>query len=206
MDSSVGDPVLRLSALFHDVGKPATRAFSDKTQDYTFYEHERVGAELIDPVLARLRFSNEERERITHLVRNHLVCYDGSWSDAAVRRWIRRIGTDRLEDLYALNEADIRGKDLDKAPDLVPLEDLKRRVADILAKGAALTTKDLAIGGRELMQQLGMKPSPKMGILLERLLEEVIDDPSKNDPGMLLSRAAELLPELPEEKDKKRQA
>ncbi len=200
VDAAAGDSVLRLSALLHDIGKPKTRAFSEKTQDYTFYEHERLGAEMVEPILARLRFSNDERERVTHLVRHHLVCYDGTWTDAAVRRWIRRIGKERLEDLYALNEADIRGKDRDAAADLAPLVELKSRVADILARGEALTTRDLAIGGRELMQQLGMKPSPKMGMLLERLLEDVLEDPSRNDPALLLARAAELLPTLPETK------
>jgi tRNA nucleotidyltransferase (CCA-adding enzyme) len=203
VDACVGDPILRLSAFVHDVGKPATRAFSDKTQDYTFYDHERVGAELVDPVLQRLRFSTEERGRITHLVRHHLVCYDASWSDSAVRRWVRRIGSDRLDDLYRLNEADIRGKDVDKAPDLAPLHELQERVAAMLARGEALTVRDLKIGGKELMQVLGMKPGPKMGMLLERLMEEVLEDPTKNEPERLLARARELLPELPDEKPRK---
>ncbi len=200
VDACVGDPVMRLSALLHDIGKPATRAFSDKTNDYTFYEHERVGAELVEPMLSRLRFSNDERVRIAHLVRHHLVCYDSSWSDAAVRRWVRRIGTERLDDLYALNEADIRGKDRDATPDLAPLHELRQRVAEIIARGEALTARDLAIGGRELMEQLGMRPGPKMGMLLERLLEEVLEDPSRNEPALLLARATEILPELPETK------
>ncbi len=204
VDASVGDPTLRLSALLHDIGKPATRAFSDKTNDYTFYDHERVGAEMVEPMLTRLRFSNEERERIAHLVRHHLVCYDGSWSDAAVRRWIRRIGQERLEDLYALNEADIRGKDRDGEPELAPLAELRMRVAEIIARGEAITARDLAIGGRELMQQLGMRPGPKMGVLLDRLLEEVLEDPSRNQPDVLLARAAAILPEIPEGAKKKK--
>lgn len=206
VDACRGDAILRLSAFVHDIGKPQTRAFSDKTQDYTFYDHERVGAEIVEPLLARLRFSNDERTRIAHLVRHHLVCYDESWSDAAVRRWIRRIGVERLEDLYALNEADLRGKDRDKEPELAPLEELKARVAAILAKGEALSTRDLAVGGRELMQQLGMKPGPKLGLLLDKLLEEVLEEPSRNDAVQLLSRAAELLPTIPDEKPKKAQA
>lgn len=114
---------------------------------------------------------------------------------------MRRIGVERLEDLYALNEADIRGKDRDNdQPELAPLVQLKQRVADILAKGEALTTKDLAIGGRELMQQLGMKPGPKMGMLLERLLEEVLEEPGKNTADQLLARSSEILPTLPETK------
>ena len=193
MDSCVGDAVLRLSGLLHDVGKPATKAFSDKTNDWTFYDHERVGAEMVEPLLARLRFSNEERARVTHLVRNHLVCYASDWSDGAVRRWIRRIGTERLEDLYALNEADLRGKDLDVEPDLAGLAELKQRVAEVIARGEALNVRDLAIGGRELMSELGMKPGPKMGEVLNKLMEEVIEDPARNVRGALLARAKELL-------------
>lgn len=205
VDACAGEPVLRLSALLHDVGKPATRAFSDKTQDYTFYDHERVGAEMVEPLLARLRFSNEERARVTHLVRHHLVCYEPSWSDAAVRRWIRRIGRERLDDMYALNEADLRGKDRDARPDLIALADLQDRVAAILAKGEALSTRDLAIGGKELMERLGMRPGPKMGVLLDRLLEEVLEEPARNTPDTLVARASEILPTIPED-PKKRQA
>ena len=203
VDACVGDPILRLSAFVHDVGKPATRAFSDKTQDYTFYDHERVGAELVDPVLQRLRFSTEERTRVTHLVRHHLVCYDSSWSDSAVRRWVRRIGKERIDDLYRLNEADVRGKDLDKEPDLAPLHELQARVSEMLARGEALTVRDLAVGGKELMQTLGMKPGPKMGVLLDRLMEEVLEDPAKNDASRLLERARELLPTLPDDKPRR---
>ncbi len=202
VDASTGDPILRLSAVLHDVGKPATRAFSDKTNDYTFYDHERVGAEIVEPLLARLRFSNEERSRIGHLVRHHLVCYDASWTDAAVRRWIRRIGRDRIEDLYALNEADLRGKDRDAVAKLEPLRELQSRVAEIFARGEALTARDLAIGGRELIQQLGIRPGPKLGVLLERLLEEVLEDPTRNDPAVLLALAAELLPTIPDDAKK----
>jgi tRNA nucleotidyltransferase (CCA-adding enzyme) len=70
-----GDPVLRIAALLHDVAKTRTRALSEKTQDYSFYEHERVGAEMVEPILMRLRFSNDERRIVGSLVRHHLVCY-----------------------------------------------------------------------------------------------------------------------------------
>src|SRR5262249_52363137 len=109
MDACVGDPVLRIAALLHDVGKPRSRAFSEKTHDWTFYDHDRIGAGIADPICARLRFSTDERHRIVNLVRHHLFHYD-EWSDAAVRRWIRRVGKDSVADLYALNEADVRGK------------------------------------------------------------------------------------------------
>lgn len=193
LDAAPQAPVLRVAALLHDVGKPRSRAFSEKTDDYTFYEHERIGAEMVEPMLSRLRFSNEERQRVTALVRHHLICYDSSWSDAAVRRWIRRVTPELLEDLYLLNEADVRGKGRDPTPDLAALAGLKAHVERVLAAGAAFSVRDLAVDGRVLMQQLGMKPGPDLGRILKALLDEVVEDPSKNQREVLLERARALL-------------
>jgi len=205
LDACEGDPALRLAALFHDVGKPRTRAFSEKTKDWTFYNHERVGAEMVAPILTRLRFSNEERERIAHLVRHHLVCYSDDWSDAAVRRWIRRIGKDRLEDLYALNRADVLGKGKDSEPDLEALAKLKTRVSAVLSSGDALTVRDLKVNGHDLMRELGMKPGRDLGAVLEHLLEQVIEEPSRNERETLLSLARAWLALPPEQRPKREQ-
>lgn len=205
LDACVGDPILRLAALFHDIGKPRTRAFSEKTKDWTFYNHERVGAQMVGPILTRLRFSNEERERIAHLVRHHLICYSDEWSDAAVRRWIRRIGKERLEDLYALNRADVLGKGKDPEPDLEALEKLKGRVAAVLAAGDALTVRDLKVNGHDLMRELGMKPGRDLGAVLEYLLEQVLEDPSRNERETLLTLARAWLALPPEERPKRKQ-
>ena len=196
MDYCVGDPILRISALLHDVGKPKSRAFSDKTQDWTFYDHDRIGAEIAFPIATRLKFSNEERDRIVSLVRNHLFHYD-EWSDAAVRRWMKRVGLERIEDLYALNEADLRAKGPQTfdASHLVPLEALKVHVAKIMAEGAALTTRDLAIDGNVLMKDLGLKPGRIIGVILETLLEAVINDPSLNTKETLLEMARKIVAE-----------
>jgi tRNA nucleotidyltransferase (CCA-adding enzyme) len=197
VDACAGDPVLRIAALLHDVGKPRTRAFSEKTQDYTFYDHDRVGAEIADPICARLRFSTEERTRIVTLVRHHLFHYN-AWSDAAVRKWIRRVGKDRIEDLYALSAADIRGKADEVAPELLqPLALLRAHVEKVLAEGAALSTRDLAIDGHDLMRELGIKPGRVIGEILEALLEEVTSEPSANDRDVLLDRARKILASRP---------
>jgi tRNA nucleotidyltransferase (CCA-adding enzyme) len=189
MDACIGDPILRISALLHDVGKPRTRAFSDKTKDFTFYEHDRVGAEIADPICMRLKFSTDERQRIVALVRHHLFHYD-DWSDTAVRRWIRRVGKERVEDLWALNEADIRGKaDAIDLEALAPLEALKAHVAKVLAEGAALSTRDLAIDGHVLMKELALPPGRIIGEILSALLEEVIADPALNEREPLLTKA-----------------
>jgi len=189
LDACEGDAVLRLAALLHDVGKPRTRAFSDKTNDFTFYEHERVGAEIADPILLRLKFSNDERARIVALVRHHLICYSDDWTDAAVRRWLRRVSPELAPDLYRLGVADALGKGKDASADVASLGRLRERVDAVLAAGAALSARDLAVNGNDLMRELGLAPGRIIGETLEQLVELVTDDPSANDRGRLLEAA-----------------
>jgi tRNA nucleotidyltransferase (CCA-adding enzyme) len=191
MDACAGDPILRVAALLHDVGKPQSRSFSDKTGEYTFYDHDRIGAEIADPICARLRFSNDDRLRITSLVRHHLFHYTDEWNDATVRRWIRRVGPERLQDLYALNEADVRAKGLDASSDLAALTALRAHVKAVLEAGAALTTKDLHINGADLMRELALPPGPDLGRILRHLLERVVSDPTLNERETLLALAKE---------------
>ena len=186
LDACEGDAPLRIAALLHDIGKPRTRALSEKTNDYTFYNHEKVGAEMAGPILDRLRFSNDEKARITSLVANHLVCYSDEWTDAAVRKWIRRVSRERIEDLYALNRADLLGKGRDVTRDLAGLERLKERVAGELAAQHALSTRDLAVDGKDVMRELAIKPSRRVGEVLDALIEKVVEDPSLNDRETLL--------------------
>jgi tRNA nucleotidyltransferase (CCA-adding enzyme) len=193
MDACEGDPILRVAALLHDVGKPQTRVWSEKTTDYTFYDHDKVGAEIAEPIAARLRFSNEERARIVALVRYHLFHYSDLRTDTAVRRWMRRVGPDRIEDLYVLNEADVRGKGRDFDADLEELARLKAHVARILAEGAALSIRDLRINGHDLIGELGMRPGPLIGKILDALLDAVTNDPSINERETLLARARDMV-------------
>jgi len=187
------DPVLRIAAMLHDVGKPRSRAWSEKTQDWTFHDHDRIGAEIAVPIAERLRFSSEERERIVALVRFHLFHYSDDWTDAAVRRWIRRVGANRLGDLYRLNQADVRAKGRDFEPDLAALNALEAHVSRVLAEGAALSTRDLEVNGHDLMRELGVKPGRIIGELLETLLDAVTSDPALNQRERLIEKARELL-------------
>ncbi len=195
MDACPGDPVLRIAALLHDVGKPKSRAFSDKTQDWTFYNHERIGAEMAEPILARLRFSNDERTRIVALVRHHLFHYSDEWKDGTVRHWMRRVGVEHIQDLYAINEADVRSKGRDCEADLAALAALKAHVEKVKAEGAALATRDLAINGHDLMKELGLKPGRVLGEILNALLEVVVDEPTLNERQELLTRAKKIIAE-----------
>jgi tRNA nucleotidyltransferase (CCA-adding enzyme) len=204
MDACPRSPVLRVAGLLHDVGKPRSREFSTKTSDYTFYNHEHIGAEMARPMLDRLRFSNSERERIVGLVRHHLICYSDEWTDAAVRRWLRRVTPELAEDLYDLGRADAVAKGLDDTATLnsetEKLSRLQSRVEKLLAEGAAVTVRDLAIRGNDLIQALGLRPGPLLGEILRELLEEVTDSPERNTKETLIERARELAarPRAPE--------
>jgi tRNA nucleotidyltransferase (CCA-adding enzyme) len=192
LDACKGDPILRIAAMLHDVGKPQSRAFSDKTNDWTFYDHDRIGAEIAEPICTRLKFSNDDRARICGLVRHHLFHYTDEWSDSTVRRWIRRVGPERVSDLYLLNEADVRAKGRDCSTDLEALARLEAHVAKVLEAGTALSTRDLAINGNDLMKVLGIKPGRILGQILAELLEEVTNDPDLNNRDALLDRAKAL--------------
>ncbi len=186
------DPVLRLAALFHDIGKPRCRGVNPATGDATFYFHEQLGADMTAPVLERLRCSNEERERAVALVRHHLVCYESSWSDAAVRRWLRRVDPALAPQLYELAIADVSAKGKDATAEIAAIRELETRAERLVAEGAALSTRDLALNGHALMKELGLPPGRQIGELLRTLLDEVTESPSLNERDALLARAREL--------------
>lgn len=192
MDACPTSPALRLAGLLHDIGKPRSREMSSKTGDYTFYDHENIGADMARPMLERLKFSNHERDHIVGLVRHHLICYSDEWTDAAVRRWLRRVTPELAEDLYALGRADAIAKGRDARADIDNLGRLQQRVERLLAEGAAVTVRDLAISGRDLLDRVGLRPGPILGQILRELLEEVTDAPERNQREILLQRAREI--------------
>ncbi len=192
VDACGGDPVLRLAALLHDVGKPATRQHSPRTDDYTFYDHEAVGAKVSDAILRRLRLSGSERQRVVDLVRHHLVCYAPDWTDAAVRRWIRRVGPHRIEDQFQLAIADCSAKGKASDQGVEAIEQLRVRVATALRAGTALSARDLDIDGHVLMQALGLEPGPLVGRILAALVELVTEHPDANQRERLLDEARHL--------------
>jgi len=171
-------PVVRLAALLHDIGKPAT--FSDGH----FLGHEVVGAELAGELLDKLRSPRAVRERVVHLVRQHMFSYESAWSDTAVRRFIGKIGFEAIDDLFALREADNLGSGI--APDAGGLDVLRERVARELEGELVLDRSKLEIDGRDLIEELGLRQGPQLGRILDELLEKVIVDPALNDRATLL--------------------
>jgi len=180
---------VRWAALLHDIGKPDTRV--ERRGDGTFYGHQGVGAELADRLLERLRFPGAQRTAIVHLVREHMFDYRAQWSDAAVRRWVRRVGEEAVADLFDLRIADTLGNGL-KTGFPAQLEALRRRIERVLAGSHALRVGDLAVDGRDVMEALGVGPGPAVGEALEALLEEVLEEPGRNTREGLLARLAGL--------------
>jgi tRNA nucleotidyltransferase (CCA-adding enzyme) len=185
VDAAIPHPLVRLAALVHDIGKPATAA------DGHFYGHEVVGAELTRAFLDRLHEPRAVTERVTHLVRNHMFGYQPGWSDAAVRRFIGKVGPDAIDELFALREADNVGSGLPRSAG--GLDELRARVATELASGPILDRSALAIDGDDLMAELGLEPGPSLGRVLDALLELVIEDKSLNTAPTLLLLARQLV-------------
>ena len=139
-------------------------------------------------VLRRLRFSNLIRKRVCHLIREHMFHYEENWTDAAVRRFVARIGEENLADILALRRADqlaITGEYF-ISESLVALE---KRIEQVLGRDKALSLKDLAVDGNDIIRELGIPPGPEVGLVLEALLESVLEDPALNRREMLLKIA-----------------
>ena len=192
LDESAADPVERIAALLHDVAKPRTRAKSDKTGDWTFYHHEKVGADMAERWLRSYRFSNQERELVVELIRHHLICYSNEWTDAAVRRFIKRVGPERVDPLLRLGNADALGKGRNVEEELAALKELRGRIDKTINEGNALTTQDLAIGGNDVIEHLEGGAGPIVGEILRTLLDRVIEDPSLNTRDKLMPMVEEL--------------
>ncbi len=183
-----------LAGLFHDIGKPEVR---EQTPDgvYTFYRHEAVSDRLTRTIMKRLKYSNADIEKTAHLVAQHMFHYEPSWTDAAVRRFIARVGKDCIPDLFLLRHADtfgLAGKKIDPAF----LSEFQDRINACLEEETAYTLKDLAVNGRDLMA-MGIPAGRQIGLILNELLETVLDDPAQNTREQLLEIADAFYKRLP---------
>lgn len=192
----------RLAALFHDIGKPASRTV-EKTANgelYHFYGHDALGANMTRTILARLRFPTKTVDAVAHLVKEHMFHYEDSWSDAAVRRFIVRVGSECLNDLFDVRRADIYGMHR-AAPRLHDTETgknllaLKTRIASVQAQKTALSIKDLAVNGNDLIGA-GIPAGKELGHVLKELFNTVLDDPTQNTREHLLTIAKNIYARL----------
>lgn len=183
---------VRIAALLHDVGKPRTKG-PMKNNEWTYYGHDMVGAKMAAQILERLHYPRDMIEKIATLIRWHLFKYDPDEgiTDSSVRRLIRHVGAENMDDLVRVRICDRMGMGVPKA---VPyrLRHFQFRVEKILREEEAPTPKMLKVNGEDIKRILKIAPGPKIGYILEVLLQEVIDEPAKNIKENLESRTAEL--------------
>ncbi len=187
----VEDPLLRFAALLHDIGKvPCRNRGSDG--DYTFYNHEIVGTRMLKTIMRRLKFSNDEITRACNLTVNHMFFYTPEWTDGAVRRFIRKVGLENLDDLLTLREADRAGNGSRKGQSQ-PVYELQKRIARIIEKDNAFSIKDLNINGNDLITTFNLSQGKMIGEILNYLLELVLDNPEMNTHEILIKEAEKYL-------------
>jgi len=172
---------VRLSALFHDIGKPRTK--KGEGPDATFYGHEIVGAKITSQILNRLKFPKKEIEKIAKLVRYHLFYYNPEEvGESSVRRLLRQVGPENMEELLQVRMADRIGSGVPKA------EPYKlRHLRYVLEKVSRdpISVKMLKVSGNDVMRILEIQPGPRVGQILDVLLGYVLEDPKKNEKGFL---------------------
>lgn len=182
---------VRLAALFHDIGKPASRRFSDEKQDWTFHGHEVIGAKMARRVLADLRFPKDLSDVVVSLVRWHMFFSDPEQVTlAAVRRTIRNVGQEHIKDLLNLRICDRIGTGRPKEQ---PFRLRKYMSMVDEAMRDPVSVGMLKIDGSRIMEISHETPGPRLGWVLHALLEEVLDDPKQNTESALEGRALELL-------------
>ena len=183
------DPIVRLTALIHDVGKPKSMG-KDEQGLVTFYNHEVAGAKIAEKIAERFKFSKKDKDRIVMLVRWHMFLVDEKITDAAVRRFIRRIGVENVKDMMDLRVGDRLGG-VTQTAESWRLKLFRKRVEEQL-KPAPFSINDMAIDGNDVMKELNIKPGPKIGEILNQLFEEVDEDLFKNTKEYLIKRIREL--------------
>lgn len=186
---------VRLAALLHDIGKPASKRFDSIKKENTFYGHEVVGAKIAKKILQRLHFSNDIVVVVVKLVRNHLFFSDiEKITLSAVRRIIKNVGPENVWDLMKVRACDRIGMG---RPVEAPYRLRKYHSMIEEAMKDPVSVGMLKIDGSILMNVLKIKPGPKIGFILHALLEEVLDDPTLNTKEYLQKRAGDLI-ELPD--------
>ena len=181
------DPLVRLATLLHDIGKPKT-FHKDASSVITFYNHEVVGTRMARTIAQRLRLSRHQSEKFLTLIRWHQFSVDERQTDAAIRRFIRRVGKDNLPDMLALRIGDRLGGGARETS--WRLELFKKRLEEVQKQ--PFTVADLAIDGHDVMKEYTIKPGPMVGKVLKQLFDEVEAGTLPNEREKLLSRLREL--------------
>jgi poly(A) polymerase/tRNA nucleotidyltransferase (CCA-adding enzyme) len=178
---------VRWAALLHDVGKVDMKqtVSDEKLGDrVVFYGHQFVSADAASRILKRLRYSNTFVKKVEHLIRHHMFDYEPAWKASTVRRFIRRIREENLDDLFALRRADAASRDPESGAR--GLDELQSRIRHELQSRHTIRVEDLAIDGRDVIREGAVPAGPEVGAILAELLEAVLEDPGLNERETLL--------------------
>jgi tRNA nucleotidyltransferase (CCA-adding enzyme) len=181
------DPIVRFATLLHDIGKPVT-AGKDASGIITFYNHEVVGARLVKQIAGRLRMSKKNSERLYNLVRWHQFTVDERQTDSAIRRILRKVGKENMDDMLALRIGDRLGGGARETS--WRLELFKKRLEDVQKQPFGVP--DLAIDGFDVMKIFNCKPGKIIGEILKQVFDEVELGKLRNDKEILLSKLQEM--------------
>lgn len=178
------DPIVRLATLLHDMAKPRVNKSMGVGKEITFYNHEVVGSRMTKAISQRLKLSKKDSDLLWLLVRWHMFHYDPKMTDKAIRRFIKKVGLININKMMMLRIGDRVGGG-SKASSW-RLREMQERIGQVLY--TPMQIADLKVDGNDVMKILNLKPGPKVGEILKKLFDEVMDDAAKNEREYLLKR------------------
>ncbi len=176
------DVITRFATLIHDIGKVKTFHRDQKTELITFYNHEVVGTTLAEKIAERFKLSNEQKKKLVTLVKYHQFTVDEHQTDKTIRRFIREVGKDYLNDILDLRTGDRIGGGA--KPTSWRLDLFKKRLVEV--QKIPFQIKDLKVDGDDVMKLLKIKPGPKIGEVLRSIFNDVEEGRLKNERKILL--------------------
>lgn len=184
------DLIIRLAALFHDIGKP--RSYQDGEDGIRHFKgHGQIGADITDTIMRRLKYDNDTRNKVVQLVYYHDATF--KVGKKYVKRWLNKLGEEQFRRLLHLRRGDIKGQKLLYDTEKVEVIDtIEKLIDEVLQENQCFTLKNLAINGNDLIQ-IGYEPNKKLGETLNMLLNGVINEEYENDKDILLSAAKQLI-------------
>jgi tRNA nucleotidyltransferase (CCA-adding enzyme) len=180
------DLALRWAALLHDIGKVSTFFIGEDGEGH-FYRHDRVGAQLVDEILLRLKAPTALREEVVFLVRHHMSRPEPD--KRLLRRYLSRWGEERLHKLLLLQQADLSSKGVPSEP--FPYQEIVALIREVIAENSCLTLRGLAVDGNDLIS-LGLS-GKEIGDCLRTLLDKVLDEELPNEKSALLAEVRRTL-------------
>ncbi|MBL0077096.1 MAG: HD domain-containing protein [Rhodocyclaceae bacterium] len=181
------DPITRLATLLHDIGKVETY-HKDEMGLITFHNHEVVGEKMVQRIADRLKLSNKQMDKLVLLVKHHQFTVQEDQTDKAVRRFIRDVTKEYLQDMLDLRTGDRIGSGA--TPTSWRLDLFKKRLEEV--QKHVFSIADLKIDGNDVMKELNLKPGKQVGEILSKLFVEVEEGKLKNEKELLLAELKKL--------------